>query len=396
MARGSIRRRGASSWSVKFDVPAENGKRQTRYVTVRGDKKDAQRELTRMLAQVDAGTFVDPEKMTVREYIVAWLGERPKSKEQKPPAPPAGISPKTAERYRDLAEDQIYPHLGSTALQKLKPAQVADWHDTLLKAGGKTGKPLAPRTVGHAHRVLHRALERAVKRETLHRNVAGVMPPPKVDEDEVEILQDGEIPLVIEALHEAEHALHPIADLVIATGLRRGEVSALQWASVDLDACRLKVERAVEETRQGLRIKPPKTKNSRRSLTFPASTAAVLREHRKKQLELRMALGLGKQPADALVFCQPDGSLIKPSWLSYTWRNTRQSMELPDVTFHAFRHTHASALIAAGLDVVAISRRMGHSSPVVTLRIYGHLFKKDDSGAAAAIEAVMRTQRQPK
>jgi integrase len=64
------------------------------------------------------------------------------------------------------------------------------------------------------------------------------------------------------------------------------------------------------------------------------------------------------------------------------------------VTFHAFRHTHASALIAAGVDVVAISRRLGHSSPVVTLRIYAHLFKKDDRAAVEAIEAAMGTPRQ--
>ena len=109
---------------------------------------------------------------------------------------------------------------------------------------------------------------------------------------------------------------------------------------------------------------------------------------------MRVALGLGKPNADALVFCNLDGSLLKPSWLSYTWRNTRDSRKLPKVTFHAFRHTHASALIAAGLDVVAISRRLGHSSPVVTLRTYAHLFNRDDSAAMAAIEAAMRTQRQ--
>lgn len=143
-----------------------------------------------------------------------------------------------------------------------------------------------------------------------------------------------------------------------------------------------------------LRLKAPKTAHGFRTISLPANVVAALRDHRRSQLETRLLLGLGRPEPDALVFCQPDGSPLAPSWLSYTWRNTCVSLKLPRVTFHALRHTHASALIAAGVDVVAISRRLGHSSPVVTLRIYAHLFNKDDSAAAAAIEAAMRTQRQ--
>ena len=100
------------------------------------------------------------------------------------------MTPKTVGRYRQLAEQQIYPHLGGILLQKLRPAQVQEWHSTLLKTGNRKGRakggPLAARTVGHAHRVLHRALERAVENETLARNVASVIAPPKVEDQEVE------------------------------------------------------------------------------------------------------------------------------------------------------------------------------------------------------------------
>jgi integrase len=150
----------------------------------------------------------------------------------------------------------------------------------------------------------------------------------------------------------------------------------------------------LEETKAGLRFKPPKTAHGRRTISLPPNVVAALREHRRKQLETRLALGLGRPVADALVFCQPNGSPIAPSWLSYTWRNTCVSLKLPKVTLHALRHTHASALIAAGVDVVKISRRLGHSSPVVTLRIYAHLFNADDSAAVEAIEAAMRTRPQ--
>ena len=392
MSRGNITRRGKRSWRIQFDVGVDaRGKREIRYQTVRGTRQQAQKELTRLLAEHDAGTLVEPSKIMVEEYLVSWLGRSPKKGEQ-PPPPPSGLSPKTVERYRQLAEQQIYPHLGKVLLQKLKPAQVAEWLETIQVSGGRNGKPLAARTVGHAKRVLNRALARAVERETISRNVAAIISPPKVEEGEVEILTAEEIAVVLKGLDG--HELAPMVHLDLATGLRRGELLPLAWTSLDLEACTVRVVRAIEETKAGLRLKVPKSANGRRTVRFPADTAAVLRTHRRKQLEQRVALGLGKPGKDALVFCNLDGSLIAPSWLSYTWRNTRDRLNLPKVRFHAFRHTHASALIAAGLDVVAVCRRLGHSSPVVTLRTYAHLFNRDDSAAVAAIEAAMRTQGQ--
>ena len=117
----------------------------------------------------------------------------------------ADVSPKTAERYRQLIERQIAPRIGKLELQKLKPAHVADWHGMLLKAGGHEGGPLSARTVGHAHRVLHKALADAVRLELLMRNAAAVAPPPKVEETEVQILA-------------ARNAERPAHDLNLSTG----------------------------------------------------------------------------------------------------------------------------------------------------------------------------------
>ena len=392
--RGNITRRGKNSWRLKFDVGVDGAGagRQTRYITVKGKRQDAQRELTRLLGTADAGTLVEPSKVTVREYIQAWLGASPAPR-QPPPPPPHGLGPKTAQRYRQLAEQQIYPHLGSILLQKLRPAMVAEWHETLLKTGHRKGRakggPLAARTVGNAHRVLHRALRRAVENETMARNVASLIAPPKVEDQEVEILGADEMATVLRKLEN--HALNAIVALVLATGLRRGEVLALPWSNLDLNGASLRVERSLEQTKAGLRFKAPKTHHGRRTISLPPSAVAVLHEHRRKQLEMRLALGLGRPEPDDLVFCKPDGSAMTPDSLSKAWRAAVAALGLPKVTFHALRHTHASALIAAGLDVVKISRRLGHGNPTVTLRVYAHLFDTSDDAAAAAIETAMRT-----
>jgi integrase len=377
--RGNVTRRGKSSWRLKFDVGIDaKGKRSTRFVTVRGRRQDAERELTKLLAAADAGTLPAPSKVTVVDYIEEWLSGD------------TSLGGKTVERYRELLNAYIAPHLGSVALQKLRPAQVAQWQDTLLKSGGQGGRPLSARSVGHARRVLHKALERAVERETLSRNVVAAVKPPRIEEKEVDILDAKQIAEVLAKLKG--HDLLPFVAVDLATGLRRGELLAVAWNAVDLEAATLRVERALEETKaHGLRFKAPKTKHGRRTISLPPSVIAVLRAHRRRQFEIRLALGLGRPEPGGLVFCQVDDAVIAPSWLSYTWRNACLSLKLPKVSFQALRHTHASALIAAGLDVVKVSKRLGHSSPVVTLRVYAHLFDRTDTAAADAIEGALRT-----
>ena len=160
---------------------------------------------------------------------------------------------------------------------------------------------------------------------------------------------------------------------------------------IDLAGAALRVERSLEQTKAGLRFKSPKTRNGRRSISLPASAVDALREHRKRALELRLALGAGKLPADALIFAKLDGSPRAPDGLSSEWRHVVKSRKLPRVTFHALRHSHASALIAADVDVLTVSRRLGHASAAVTLGVYGHLFRDKSDAAAKAIEAAMRT-----
>src|SRR5262249_22177056 len=116
---------------------------------------------------------------------------------------------------------------------------------------------------------------------------------------------------------------------------------------------------------------------------------AELRAHWRAQQERRLALGAGRAPDDAPVFARPDGEQIPPDTLTQEWARLVRILKLPKVTFHALRHTHASQLIANGLDVVTVSRRLGHGNPTVTLNVYSHLFGNTDERAAAIIEAAM-------
>lgn len=251
---------------------------------------------------------------------------------------------------------------------------------------------LAKLTIRHAHRLLSQALKDGTKHDVVSRNVAADQGAPTVNDDdiEVQILTSGRVREVITKLRG--RAMYPKAITALFTGVRRGELLAARWRNADLDSEQpmLKVREALEETKaHGIRFKKPKTKNGVRDISLPDIVVEALREHRKSQLEMRMALGLGKLPDDALIFPRFDGTPQSPRAFSAYWADHAQQLGMADITLHALRHTHASQLIDAGIDVVTISKRLGHANATVTLRIYAHQFRTRDDKSACAINAAL-------
>jgi integrase len=354
---------------VKFDLGADpvSGKRLTRFVTVRGTKRQAQAELTKLLSAADTGQYVDQDKQTVAAFAEHWLATWAAS----------NVSNKTLERYETLIRVHVLPRIGTIPIQKLRPVNLQALY---------AGLTVADRTKLHVHRVVHRMLRHATQWALTHQNVATLVDAPSVKSTEIEILTAAEIARVLETLKG--RSLYPIVITALGTGMRRGELLALRWKDVDLDGAKLRVEQSLEQTKRGgLVLKAPKTRHGRRTVTLPSSTVAELREHWKATLERRLQLKQGKMSEDALVFATWDGNTRSPNALTKEWRRAIRTAKLK-ATFHSLRHTHASSLIAAGIDVLSISRRLGHGSPAITLGVYGHLFKPDDR-AAAAIDEIL-------
>jgi len=384
---GHIRRRGEQSWELKFDLGLDplTGKRITKYRAFKGSKKEAKVELVKLINAAHHGDYVDPSKTTVSEFIERWLRDWVA----------INVGAKTSERYGELTSAHVKPYIGAALIQKLQPVHLAELYAKLLREGNRqrgldkiTG--LSPRTVGHVHRAIHKALKVAVEWGVVNRNVADVARPPRMDAAELEILSVDDARNLIATLEG--HPLYFIAVLGLATGMRRGELLALRWRDVDLDASKLRVEQSLEQTKlKGLRFKAPKTKHGRRSISLAPAVVAKLRTHRTKQQEERLRLGLGKAPEDALVFPKWDGTPRVPTTTSTEWTRTLEQLKLPAVSLHALRHTHASQLIASGMDVLTISRRLGHGSPTITLGVYGHLFGSSDDKAADVIERAFGT-----
>jgi integrase len=370
--KGHIRERSPGRWAVIIDVPnPQTGKRRRKWHAFRGNKREAQRECARLISEIGQGNYVERSLTAVGSFVRARIDQWEAS---------GDITARSAQRYRLLASRQIVPHIGAKPLQKLSRLDIEGWHTVLRNDG------LAARTIGVAHRVLCKALTDAERDGLIIKNVCRVQRAPRVQSQETTIVRD--IPGLIEKIQGSR--LYTLAMVALFTGARLGEILALRDRHVDLDRGVVVISETLEDTTaHGVRFKQPKSAAGLRTITLPAIAIQVLRDHRRELLERRLQLGQGKLTPEDLLFSNLEGQPLRTIRISTAWGELAERIGMPEITFHSLRHTHASQLIAAGIDVVTVSERLGHSSPAITLKVYAHLFDTDDRRASDAINSAL-------
>jgi len=372
---GHIQKRGPNTWRIflegGFD---EGGKRKRTTVTIRGRKADATAELARMEHELNTGSFVEPSKMTVREYLEYWLKE----------SASRTVAPKTLQTYTQIVRTDLSPNLGHILLPKLKPLQIQMYYNQAVESGRKNGKGgLSPQTVLHHHRVLHKALKQAMMWQLLAANPADRVQAPRPRSQEMHALDEDQS---LRLLKETEGTrLHVPVMIALFTGMRRGEVLALRWSDLDFDKQTLTVSRSLEQTKAGgLRFKEPKT-GKVRTIALPGLAVAALRKHRTEQARHRLSLGAAYTDND-LIVCAPDGQPAKPDTLTSDFSQFRDRHGFA-VRFHDLRHSHASQLLRQGVPLQVVSQRLGHAKVSITLDVYAHLLPGMQEGAVQSMDA---------
>lgn len=180
--------------------------------------------------------------------------------------------------------------------------------------------------------------------------------------------------------------------LALSTGMRRGEVLAVRWKNVDLERGTLRVMESLEQTKTGIRFKPPKS-GRHRVITLPAYAVEDLRGLKRRQAEELLALGV-RQTGETLVCARTDGEPHQPLSLTYEFaRFMGRIKDLPRVRFHDLRHSHATQLLASGVHPKIASERLGHASVGITLDLYSHVTDTMQSDAAVKLDSAMQVAK---
>lgn len=345
---GQIIKRGENIHLIRIYLGrGEDGKRSYLNQTVHGPKKDAQRELTKLLRERDLGTLAQPSRTTLNEYLENWLGSVAKTR----------VRERTHRDYVWLLKKYIRPTLGERRLDQLKALELQKLYGDLSAQG------LSPRTVRYAHTVLRNALEQAVKWGMIARNPADLVQLPRKQQREMSAFSPEEARRFLTSAQE--DPWFAVFNLLLDTGLRPGEALALKWSDVNLVEKRLSVRRTLTRNAQGWHFAEPKTAGSRRNVPFTSNLQSVLVTHRETH---------DTNPHN-LVFVGEGGEPLHANNLGR--RNLPRILAraglAEDFRFYDLRHTCATLMLLAGVHPKVVSERLGHASVKITLDTYSHV-----------------------
>jgi integrase len=380
---GHIRQRTQGSWELRYSLGTEpaTGKRRIATATIKGNRRAAEKELRRLLRALDTNEHVDPTRMTLREWLTAWLG-----------AVREEVSPKSHERYSEIVNNFLAPELGALPIAKLAPVQISAVYTRWATEGRRDGKPggLSAQSRRHVHRILKAALGRAVEQQVIARNPADVLARhlPKVERQEMMTLSAEQAARLLEAI-KRNRVYWPVL-MALSTGMRRGEILALRWKNIDLDRGVVRVVESLEQTKAALRFKAPKTEKAR-AITLPSFTVEELHRLKRQQAEELLALGV-RQSGETLACARYDGEPMPPRSLTHEFAKVAGRVkDVPRVRFHDLRHSHATQLLSAGVHPKIAQERLGHSTITTTLDLYSHVTETMQEDAAAKLDTVFRS-----
>lgn len=352
-------------WFAYISLGYDSGGKRVRKRVYADSKKEAQDELRKLQEQAATGGVPQSGTMTVGELLDAWLA-----------AMKATWAAGTHVSHSQHVKNHLKPKLGGVRLSQLNSLHVQNLMLTL----DKDGVSAAMRR--HVAVTLRAGLGYGVRMKLVSTNAALAVPLPSKPRHQSEGLAPDQIGTFIEAAKGDR--LYAMYLLAIDGGLRQGELLGLNWKDLDLERGTVRVNKALEEVGGELRIKPPKTKSSERTVKLSAATAEALRVHRTAML------AEGHCTPETPVFCgSRRGQWLRKSDVfrhSFSPTLTRAGLKF---RFHDLRHASATLLLSEGVDVKTVQSRLGHSAAAITLDIYAHAIDRGQQVAADKMQALL-------
>ena len=336
------------------------GKQKQRTISGKTQKEVIQKYKA-LQAEVDKGTYVEPCKLTVAEWLDIWLTDYCKT-----------IKPRTLDSYQTNCEIHIKPALGEKKLSKLNSIDVQRFYNGLLNS--VTGKPLSPKTVKNIHGTLHKALDRAKRNRLIPVNPADseFIELPRIDPPEIDPFEDEEITRLIEELSDNPYRI--VLLIILFCGLREGEALGLSWECVNWDNHTIRIKQQLQKNRLTKEYEITTTK-SKKPRTIYVSDYVLKLLHEQKELQKQMRKAAGKlwdNPWD-LIFTREDGRNLCPQTVYCNFKRRVKAIGCSDKRVHDLRHSYAVASLHAGDDIKTVQGNLGHHTAAFTLQTYGHI-----------------------
>jgi integrase len=373
---------GAVTWAYSIYLGKdEQGKQIRKFKGGFATKREAEDERNIALHDLQNGLSLKPAPTTLREFLDEWLDQHASRK----------CTPKTVERYRQLL-DYLQPALTAAQLSKVTTLALEREYSRLSESGGHDRKmlatrPLSARTVRHVADTVRTALNTAVRWKLLRDNPATRCDLPKGERVEASALDYAQLEWYLDAARG--HWIYPVLVLASATGCRRGELLALTRSDYKPLVTKLEISKSLEQTKAGLRIKPPKN-GKPRLVPLPPLAIEALEQHLAAQERNRELFGKDYRADLDLIFADPQGNYLKPDSVTATACLIARKAGLRGIGLHSLRHSHGSQMLSNGVPLPTVSKRLGHSSVHITAQVYAHSFTADEEAAASVWDAAMR------
>lgn len=366
---GSIRQRPDGRWEGRISLGRDGSGKRVSKSFYGSSQKEVAEKIRAAAAQLDEGTFIAPNKMTVKSWMNTWLAEYT-----------GGIKENTLVSYRVQTEHNILPLLGAVKLSALQPHHIQKAVNALFK---RPEKPLSAKSIKNCYGVLHKALSQAVLNGYIAKNPCDGVQLPRVEKKEISPLNEAEIRAFLQAIKG--HRNEILFRVALFTGMRQGELMGLQWDNVDFKVGSILVcQQMIHEKKQGgiYKIAPTKTDGIRKITPAPI-VMDWLKAWKKEQAVQRLSMGdKWGDEFDGLVFTDEMGKHMKNTTLTHEATMIGKKIGKTGFRFHDLRHSYAVAAIRAGDDMKTVSSNLGHASITITMDIYASF--TDDMATASA------------
>lgn len=355
-------------WEARVTTGRDPGTGKQVQISITGKtQKEVREKLQAAAVAVDSGTYIQPERMTVSEWLDIWTAEYL-----------GGVKPNTARIYRNNVKRHIKPALGAVRLPELRPHMIQAFINRL---------ELAPASVRLAYKVLYQALKKAVALHYIPQNPAEGCTLPRLEQEEIKPMDDKQITALLNATQGTE--VEQLIKTALFTGCRLSELLGLTWDCVGRDTITISKQLARPDQRADGPFISPKNGKSR-TLTPAPLVLDALKAQKRMQTTARIKAGPLWDNAYNLVFTTETGAPVSQWKIERVFSKILAAAGLHGIRFHDLRHTYAVNAIRAGDDIKTVQGNLGHASAAFTLDRYGHFTERMKQDSAARMEGFIR------